>query len=244
MSAIELFLLPGFLGEARDFDAFRAEMEKLAPAVRTEAVDWMDEASWLADEEFETLGEALARELQRRARPGARIAVLGYSLGGRMALALHEHLRAHGDQATDFVFVSVNPGLADAGEREARLKADAQWAGRFRSEEWTKLMTDWNAQAVFQGSVNEPDRSRRKGQRDLLAKALMRWSLARQPDHRGRLVETGDFLWITGARDAKFTGLAQGLPNAKTIPTASHRVHLDAPAELARMVSGYLTSKK
>ncbi|MBX3016581.1 MAG: alpha/beta fold hydrolase [Bdellovibrionaceae bacterium] len=234
---IQLFLLPGFLGEARDFDAFRAEMEKLAPAIRTDAVDWMDEASWLADEEFETVGEALARELKARTRPGATVAVLGYSLGGRLALALHEYLRAQGDHATRFIFVSANPGLAVTSERDARLKADAQWAGRFRSEEWSKLMTDWNAQGVFQGSVSEPDRARRKGQRDLLAKVLMQWSLAKQPDHRARLTAAADFLWITGGKDAKFTALAQGIPNAKTIPTASHRVHLDAPADLARMVS-------
>lgn len=238
----QLFLLPGFLGEARDFDAFRNEMEARSPQIHVIAVDWMDEASWLVDEDFESVGEALARELRGRLRPGSRMAVLGYSLGGRLALSLHEHLRAEGDRDTKFIFVSANPGLNRPSDRDARLKSDALWAGRFRSEEWTKLMTDWNAQGVFQGSVNEPDRARRKSQRDLLAKVLMQWSLAKQPDHRARLVEAADYLWVTGGRDEKFSALAQGLPNAKTIPTASHRVHLDAPAELARMVSEYLTS--
>lgn len=235
-----LFLLPGFLGEARDFDAFRAALREIAPDLKAEPLDWMDQASALVSENFETLGAALAQELAARVRPGESYAILGYSLGGRIALALYEHLRASGDSRTEFIFVSTNPGLDDPSAREARFKTDSLWAGRFRSEDWSVLMKDWNAQPVFDGSVNEPDRQRRKGQRDLLAKVLMNWSLADQPNFGPLLRKNEDYLWVTGGRDVKFTRLAEGVNNSRTIPTASHRVHLDAPAELARLVREYL----
>lgn len=241
-----LILLPGFLGEAQDFDPLIHQLAQRSnqlasqtpfSKVVADAWDWMDEASYLLQEDFDSLGSALWHEIQNRRQPGESLGVLGYSLGGRMALALRQYLKSLTPQPhVHFVFVSTNPGLAAAADREARFRNDSLWAGRFRSEEWSSLMKDWNAQGVFAGSIGEPMRSRRKSQRELLAKCLMQWSLAKQPDYRPELLQKADYLWVTGAKDSKFTDLAQGLQNTKTIMSASHRVHLDAPEELAMMV--------
>jgi 2-succinyl-6-hydroxy-2,4-cyclohexadiene-1-carboxylate synthase len=233
----QLFLLPGFLGEGKDFDPFMADLAKLDPDLHVQALDWFETASHLLQENFETLGAALAEELEKRAEAGRPLYVLGYSLGGRMALALMDYWRQSPRiQSAYFIFVSANPGLQNAQEREQRLRSDSQWAGRFRSEDWPTLMRDWNAQGVFKDSRQEPERPQRKSQRDLLAKCLMQWSLAKQPDYRAMLQVASNYLWITGGKDEKFTRLAVGLNNSKTIPAASHRVHLDSPIQLAEMV--------
>ena len=75
--------------------------------------------------------------------------LLGYSLGGR--LALHALLHAPELWAGALV-VGADTGLADPKEREARVRWDAAWAERFLNEPWEDVLRDWDAQAVFGGA--------------------------------------------------------------------------------------------
>jgi len=149
--------------------------------------------------------------------------LLGYSMGGRLALQLLEHQRFARA-------IIVSSGL-NAPDDERRLRDDA-WALRFESEEWSSLMRAWNAQAVFGGHAVE--RHERDYHRGELARQLREWSPAVLPPPRLEQIET-PILWIAGERDAKYVEVARRavarLPNAELwiCPDAGHRVPWEQP---------------
>lgn len=144
--------------------------------------------------------------------------LLGYSMGGRLALQLLEERRFR-------AAVIVSAGL-NAPDEERRNRDEA-WARRFESEEWSSLVRDWNAQPVFGGHVFE----RREADYDRaeLARQLREWSPAVLPPPRLESIET-PVLWIAGERDGKYVDIARRavarLPNAELwiCPDAGHRV--------------------
>lgn len=156
--------------------------------------------------------------------------LLGYSMGGRLALRLLESQRFR-------AAVIVSAGL-NAPDEQRRLR-DEEWARRFETEEWDSLMRDWNAQPVFGGHAldrREADYDRRE-----LARQLREYSPAVLPPPRLDRIDT-PVLWIAGERDAKYAGIARTavrrLPSAELwiCPDAGHRVPWEQPdAFIARL---------
>ena len=63
--------------------------------------------------------------------------LLGYSMGGRLALELLQR-----ERFAKAVIISAGLNVPDP----ARVARDEEWARRFESEEWSSLMRAWNAQ--------------------------------------------------------------------------------------------------
>src|SRR3954451_3505333 len=105
--------------------------------------------------------------------------LLGYSLGGRLAL----HALLAGASYTRAIFVSTGLGLEYG--REERRAADEHWAERFEHDDWASLMRDWNAQPVFGG--HEAVREERDYDRAALARQLREWSPGVLPAVASRL---------------------------------------------------------
>jgi 2-succinyl-6-hydroxy-2,4-cyclohexadiene-1-carboxylate synthase len=219
-SGIELVALHGFLGLASDWLKI--------PGLNTRALDLWPHA---------LAGTSWAEGLY------GKPVLLGYSMGGRLAMraAVEEPERWSGA-----IFVSAHPGLA-SGHAE-RLQSDLAWAARFRRDPWPDLMQDWNSQAVLSvGGVLE--RHEHDFDRKALALAIDRWSLARQPDLREGLSRLPfPVLFVTGARDEKFTKLARELRRSELqthveVEGAGHRVPWDRPYEFQHLVAGWLAGK-
>ena len=158
--------------------------------------------------------------------------VLGYSMGGRHALAeAHRYRKA--------VIVSAGLNVPD----EARRARDEAWARRFESEEWESLMGAWNAQPVFGGHAIERDE--RDYDRAELARQLREWSPAVLPPPRLEEIAT-PILWIAGERDAKYVEVAHRavsrLPHAEVwiCPDAGHRVPWEQPKAFVRRLRDFL----
>ena len=160
--------------------------------------------------------------------------LLGYSMGGRLALQLLEQQRF-----TKAVIVSAGLNAPD----EERRKRDEEWARRFESEEWASLMTAWNAQPVFGGHAlerHEADYDRRE-----LARQLREWSPAVLPPPQLEAIDT-PILWIAGERDAKYVDIArhavERLPNAELwiCPDAGHRVPWEQPEAFIERLRRFL----
>lgn len=155
--------------------------------------------------------------------PEAGEILLGYSMGGRLALQLLERQRF-----TRAIIVSAGIDRAD----EDRRARDEEWARRFESEEWSSLMRAWNAQPVFGGHALE--RHERDYDRVELARQLREWSPAVLPAPRLESIET-PILWIAAERDAKYVEVAHRavarLPHAELwiCPAAGHRVPWEQP---------------
>ena len=150
--------------------------------------------------------------------------LLGYSLGGRLAL----HALLAGANYKRAIFVSTGLGIEGDEARAARRVSDAAWAHRFESEDFETVMRDWNAQPVLAGPTLPRTRD------DYDPRALREWSSAALPPLASRLRElTIPTLWIAGARDSKYVaeanrGASIAHGRVVIVDGAGHRVPWEA----------------
>ena len=216
----DLVLLHGFTQTGASWDGVVGE---LAGRYRALAPD-LGAGPWEA--ELDRL-EALA--------PPA-FALAGYSMGGRLALALA--LRSP-QRVSRLVLVSASPGLAGDGERAARREADAALADRIEAIGAEAFAREWAAQPLFAGQPAEvaaaahEDRMRRSAAEH--AAQLRGLGTGVMPPLWERLAEFAmPVTLLVGERDAKFRAVAEGMgfPTV-VVPGAGHAVHLEAPAAVA-----------
>ncbi|MDO8611872.1 MAG: 2-succinyl-6-hydroxy-2,4-cyclohexadiene-1-carboxylate synthase [Dehalococcoidia bacterium] len=180
-----------------------------------------------------------------------RVAVVGYSMGGRVALHL---ALAAPERLWALVLESVSPGIDDPGERAARRESDEALAGAIEREGVEAFVARWESQPLFASQARLPpavrDELRRQRLRNSaqgLANSLRGMGAAAQEPLWDRLREVqAPALLIAGALDAKYCALArrmaQGLPRARVeiVPDAGHAVHLEQPEAFAGAVRAFL----
>lgn len=156
--------------------------------------------------------------------------LLGYSMGGRLAL----HALLDGARYKRAVMVSTGLGIEGEEARSRRRRADEKWAGHFETQQWQRVMRDWNAQSVFGG--HEANRREEDFDRHELARMLREWSPAALPPLAPRLHEIDiPVLWIVGERDEKYVAERERavslLKNVELwiCPGAGHRVPWEQP---------------
>lgn len=240
---LECWCLHGAVGMAADWRGVASRLA--ATGIGSRAVDlWRFlECAPLAMPDF---GLALNAEAAGEVFRGSGRVLVGYSMGGR--LALHALLsRPHPWQAA--VIVSAHPGLEEAAARAARLETDTAWASRAFAGEWQAFLDAWNAQPLLgSAAIREPEASRRLAvRRREIARSFFDWSLGAQEPLWSRLPEIGiPVLWIAGEHDPKFRELAERaaglIPGCRfaAAPACGHRVPWEQPAWLAATVAGFL----
>ncbi|ANZ60262.1 hypothetical protein AYR62_00645 [Secundilactobacillus paracollinoides] len=175
--------------------------------------------------------------------------VVGYSMGGRVAIAFaaqYPDLIAH-------LFVeSGRPGLASAQERADRQAHDAQLATQLETTGLTNFVDRWEALPLFATQRNLPAETQQRVRAgrlaqapQLLAKSLREMGTGSQPDYWSSLATfTFPVTLITGQQDEKFTKLADAmmttLPNAqhRVVTNAGHNVHLEQPEAFLDILTG------
>lgn len=219
--------LHGFLGQPSDWDIL--PFEHRAPDLFRAVNAGIDET---------------ARRLLGTFDPGD--AVIGYSMGGRVALhALLADAATAIPKIERAVIVSAGLGIADDSGRASRLKRDEEWARRFEADQWSAVMRDWNAQPVFGG--HEVARDEGHFDRHSLANAVRNWSPA---SHEFLLPVLGGIrahvLWVVGAEDAAYVRIARdavaAIPRAELaiVDGAGHRVAWQRTAEFVSIVGRFL----
>ncbi|MFT3990884.1 MAG: alpha/beta fold hydrolase [Luteolibacter sp.] len=239
----ECWCLHGAVGLALDW---RATSKALAAEkIGTRAVDlWRFlECCPLPMPDF---GKALNADAQGRAARGTGRSLLGYSLGGR--LAMHALLEKNHPWAAA-VIVSAHPGLDSVDEQAARRTHDAGWASKALTSPWQEFQAEWNAQPVLKNTmIREPQAI---GQfllrRREIARSFVDWSLGAQESLWSRLSEIDiPVLWIAGENDEKFRVIAEKasalLPNGHLAiaPDSGHRVPWENPAWFHETVASFL----
>jgi 2-succinyl-6-hydroxy-2,4-cyclohexadiene-1-carboxylate synthase len=166
--------------------------------------------------------------------------LLGYSLGGRLAL----HALLAGWQYERAVFISTGLGVEGEADRAARRESDEAWAQRFENDDWNTVIDNWNAQPVLAG----PALARTPDHYD--ARALREWSSGFLPPVASRLHElTIPTLWIAGARDTKYAAEARRAAalardaRVAIVENAGHRVPWELPEELIALLRDFWPSR-
>jgi 2-succinyl-6-hydroxy-2,4-cyclohexadiene-1-carboxylate synthase len=252
-SGAPLVLLHGFTGAASLWEALAAT---LAARHRVVAVDLLGHGASDAPRDAWRYGMPhtvadLAALLDALHLP--RTAVLGYSLGGRVALGL---ALQHPERVSALVLESSSPGLADPVERAARRAADATLAARLEQDGLATFVDEWMAQPLFasQARLGPAQRAAARALRlsnrvEGLAGSLRGLGSGSQPSYWPRLRTLPmPVLLLAGAHDAKFTAIAQEMqarmPHAalRVVPDAGHAVHVERADQYAGLVESFLES--
>ena len=96
------------------------------------------------------------------------VVVLGYSMGGRVAMRLALHLAERAPaRLSGLVLESASPGIADAGERSARVVSDHALADRIEADGIEAFVREWESLPMWasQSGLSEEARSRLRAQR-------------------------------------------------------------------------------
>jgi 2-succinyl-6-hydroxy-2,4-cyclohexadiene-1-carboxylate synthase len=180
-----------------------------------------------------------------------RAAVLGYSMGGRLALQL---AASAAERVSALMLESASPGIADPAERRRRAEADELLAEALERDGLEAFVDRWAGQPLFASQATLPAdvrarvRDQRLRQRPIgLANSLRGLSAGRQAPVWDRLpalhVPT---LLVVGALDEKYRALgramAEALPRARlaVVPGAGHTVHLEQPRAFDELILGFL----
>ncbi|HET7553499.1 MAG TPA: 2-succinyl-6-hydroxy-2,4-cyclohexadiene-1-carboxylate synthase [Gemmatimonadaceae bacterium] len=182
----------------------------------------------------------------------ARVALLGYSMGARVAL--HTALAAP-ERVGALILESGSPGIADDAERAERRAADDALAMDIEHhgveafvDRWERLPL-WESQRQLAPSIREGLRAQRlAGRARGLANSLRGLGAGATAPLHGKLGELRDapVLLICGALDAKYVELAREMSEAlprstmHVVEGAGHAVHLERPHELLGAVDEFL----
>lgn len=227
---MSIIALHGFLGQPSDWTDFRIQ-GLMAPD--------------LFQCELKSHEDAAYQLNQSLKQSGNQPVLMGYSMGGR--LALHAIIQEPSLWKAAII-ISAHPGLK-INEREKRLRADAEWAKRFEREEWSSLLKAWNSRSVFAPSCFQFERKEEDFNRDYLASGLRNCSLGLQQDLRESINELSlPILWIVGEKDKNYCELADVLkfkhPKSmvKTISNAGHRVPWEQPEAFKQTIEQWINS--
>ena len=177
--------------------------------------------------------------------------VLGYSMGGRVALHL---AAAMPRRVRSLVLESSSPGIADPAERAARVAADSALAESIERDGLRAFVARWEGLPLFASQARLPaeTRARLRDQRLRndprgLANSLRGMGAGRQASLWNGLAALGmPALLIAGELDEKYRAVARAMagfmPRAhvRIIPEAGHAVHLEQPETFLGAVLQFL----
>lgn len=205
---IPIVFLHGFLGSSADFDAVCTYLQNfscikvLLPGHLNQPFS-KDFSSWMPHYE--------------------KMHLVGYSLGGRLALQFAEENLKRIESLT---LLSTHPGLQTQREKNLRLAADQIWIEKMQTS-FEDFLIQWNKQSIF--GPNPPIIENQKNHNIFeLIKTFSHYSLANQ-----QRIDNPKAFFSVGEFDQKYRTL---FPDAYIIKNSFHRVHLDNPEAVANLI--------
>ena len=232
-SGMPILLLHGFTQSRTSASDFRELLTPAGDIITVDLPGHGDHATVRAN--LSETADLLAQSLPEP------VAVVGYSLGGRIALHLavrHPHLVSH------LVTIGATPGIRSPEARALRRQKDAELATRITTLGLDPFLHEWTTQPLFaharlSGSERE---SRRVNTPEGLATSLLDAGTGTQ-EWLGEAVRdlTMPTFFIAGVNDVRFSRHANFLATQShgrwaTIAGAGHAAHLDQPALTASLV--------
>ncbi len=175
-----------------------------------------------------------------------RCHVIGYSMGGRLALYLAVH---HPDRVGSLAIESGSPGLKTEREQNERISRDKQLAQAIIQDDLESFLKSWYSQPLFASIDQNSDRFKRLLERRMtsdrieLAKSLRYMGTGVQPSLWKRLpTVSSPLLFLAGEKDFKFQAIgaetADLCPHSELsiIAGAGHNVHFEQPAEYCSQI--------
>jgi 2-succinyl-6-hydroxy-2,4-cyclohexadiene-1-carboxylate synthase len=172
---------------------------------------------------------------------GEKSVLLGYSLGGRLALHACIH---RPDLWQGVVVVGADPGLGSSEEKNQQFTRDRYWADRLKNEPLEYLLREWDEQPVFCGIENSAPRNLDELDPIQLSQQFEVFSKGLQLNLVPSLSElkTPPVLFLAGEKDKKYQQigdeLAELCPVVKSqwVEDSGHRVPWENPESFSRIL--------
>jgi 2-succinyl-6-hydroxy-2,4-cyclohexadiene-1-carboxylate synthase len=244
-----ILFLHGFLGDCHDFDSV---ISLLTDQFCCLAVDLPGHGKTKVrgGDNFYTMPQTAQGLIQLLGQLTiSTCALVGYSMGGRLAL----YLALNFPQFFHRVMLeSASPGLKTAAERSQRRDNDARLADQLETESFSSFLKRWYDQPLFTSLKQHPDfeqivERRLNNHPGELAQSLRYMSTGHQPSLWERLPENQvPLLLLVGGQDTKFrainTEMADLCPQAKLsiLRDCGHNIHWERPTLFAQQVREFL----
>ncbi len=247
-----LLLLHGFTGSADEWAGLIPRLTGLREVIAPDLIGH-GRSSAPADPARYTMEQCVVDLLALLDSLGhERVELLGYSMGGRVALQL---AAAAPGRVRSLILESASPGIEDEAERAARAASDDALAARIERDGLEWFVDHWAALPLFASQAALPAaeraalRERRlRGTALGYANSLRGMGAGRQSSLWDRLPElTMPALLISGELDVKYVAIGERaaalLPAARhaIVRGAGHTVHLEQPEAFADLVVGFLS---
>ena len=176
-------------------------------------------------------------------------ALVGYSMGGRLALYLSLHFP---QRFSKVLLESTSPGLKTQQDRSERIQRDFQLARQLEESDFSAFLLQWYNQPLFNSLKKHTHfealvKNRLKNNPWELAKSLRNLSTGCQLPLWKKLQENENpWLLLVGEYDAKFIGInsemAKLCPSAKLelVSHCGHNIHFENPKLFVEKVKSFL----
>lgn len=243
-----VLFLHGFMGFSGDWREVTARMEAAFHCICADLPGHGRSVGLSGSYTMERAGRLLAGLLDRCGV--ARAHVVGYSMGGRLALYF---ALAHPEKCRHIVLESASPGLPTEEERAARRMLDEERAVRIEGGGYPRFLEAWYRQPLFEtyrrheGLLERMIEARSANTPPELARSLREMGTGSQPSLWDRLEEVRmPVLAVAGALDGRYVEIAERMtlrmPRARTtaVSGAGHTVHAEQPDTFANILIDFL----
>ncbi|MBT2706535.1 2-succinyl-6-hydroxy-2,4-cyclohexadiene-1-carboxylate synthase [Pseudomonas sp. ISL-84] len=247
-----LLLLHGFTGNGESWKEFESFWKDHSTAIALDIIGHgnTESPADIAQYGMEESADAINHLLEKMGIE--KIDILGYSMGGRLALTF---AIKYPQKVRKLILESASPGLRTEDERKARRLQDEKLAEKIREEGISRFVEFWENIPLFESQKKLPYDIRggiRKQRLDNsiegLANSLKGMGTGSQPSWWEQLSNVeSPVLLITGSIDKKFCRIAgemsKILPNGQwiSVEDAGHAIHVEKPEKFGTIVSGFLS---
>lgn len=248
-----VLMLHGFLGRKEDWGEAATVLSDAYYVVTVDLPGHGRSVAGIGDEFYSMSGSAQAVVELLDQSSVDRCGIIGYSMGGRLALYLAAQ---HPDRFGCAVIESASPGLKTDEERQSRRLSDNALAGQLLSRDLGQFLSDWYAQSLFEPlkrcrHFKELVRRRLANNPQGLAKSLRMMGAGVQPSLWEELARLRiPVLFLAGGLDVKFRDLAEEMADrcptgrALIVGGVGHTVHVEAPEQYIQIVRRFLEERK
>lgn len=224
--------LHGFLGSGAGFDAIANQLPFSCLILD---LPGHGETRFSAQYTMENTANAIVHLLNELGIDRANL--VGYSMGGRLALYLALN---HPERFSKTVIESGSPGLKTAQERLERIERDRTLATQIETD-FDQFLINWYNQPLFQSikahsSFDQMLKERSRNHPGEIARSLLEMGTGMQPSLWEKLrTHQNPLLLMVGEYDRKFVALNQEMASLcetaelTIVPDAGHNIHFEQP---------------
>ena len=246
-----LVLLHGFSGSTRTWDDVRHELARSATVVALDLIGHGRSAAPTDPARYSLEHAATDLTSLLDALGFESVDVLGYSMGGRVAL---QFAVACPRRVRSLIMESASPGIEDPVGRQQRIRRDTELAQRILDQGIEVFVAEWEQQPLLALAEHIPEAVRERRQRHRLANnpqglanSLRGMGAGQQAPLWSTLPELSlPVTLIVGENDFRYRDIAERMhallpwAHLEVVANAGHTVHVDQPEDFTRLVKNAL----